>query len=156
MTGTNCFGFSLEPHPSVTCDGCRQPIGRGIRYACTECHNFDLCEPCFRTTDWTGRTDTTHDLAHGMLALRSSRTQMAIAELQRARNTHAAGIPRGGGGGGYRPMDYSSTQYGAREFARATAEPRPPWDATMGLGMMVQQSAPSFDERWPGGSSGRE
>jgi len=32
-------------HVGVTCDGCQRPIF-GIRYKCTECFDFDLCEDC--------------------------------------------------------------------------------------------------------------
>lgn len=33
-------------HHGVTCDGCRVSPIRGIRYKCTECHDFDYCSVC--------------------------------------------------------------------------------------------------------------
>lgn len=35
-------------HRGVTCDGCNQPLF-GIRFKCTECYDFDLCEDCEAT-----------------------------------------------------------------------------------------------------------
>ncbi len=33
-------------HPRIICDSCDQKIDRGIRYKCTICEDFDLCDMC--------------------------------------------------------------------------------------------------------------
>lgn len=33
-------------HPGVRCDGCKEPIGRKLRYKCFTCPNYDLCAQC--------------------------------------------------------------------------------------------------------------
>jgi len=37
---------NLAVHNCVRCDGCGMKPIKGIRYKCTECHNFDYCEAC--------------------------------------------------------------------------------------------------------------
>lgn len=45
------FPMGLPPHhqslvhSNVTCDGCEGQVA-GIRFKCTECHNYDLCSTC--------------------------------------------------------------------------------------------------------------
>jgi len=53
-----------EVHNCVRCDGCGMSPIRGIRYKCTECHNFDFCEACEELNV------TTH--THVFLKIRSS------------------------------------------------------------------------------------
>lgn len=45
----------MATHPGVLCDGCRGPIA-GIRYKCSMCPNYDLCERC--------RSQGTHNQHH--------------------------------------------------------------------------------------------
>ncbi|XP_035697228.1 E3 ubiquitin-protein ligase MIB2-like isoform X1 [Branchiostoma floridae] len=34
-------------HPNIICDDCKQHGIRGVRWKCTECHDFDLCTVCY-------------------------------------------------------------------------------------------------------------
>lgn len=54
---------SSEPviHPNVICDGCDSPI-RGIRYKCSICANYDLCEAC-------EAQGNLHDSSHPLLKI---------------------------------------------------------------------------------------
>jgi len=38
--------FEAKKHPGVTCDGCKQLIGDGIRFKCLDCPDFDFCDRC--------------------------------------------------------------------------------------------------------------
>lgn len=49
-------------HENVVCDGCSGPVA-GIRYKCTVCHNFDLCEAC----ELKGAS--VHDPSHPLLKI---------------------------------------------------------------------------------------
>jgi len=51
-------------HDSVTCDSCQRCPITGIRYKCSVCNNYDLCEDCERA----GK----HNHSHPMLKIRSS------------------------------------------------------------------------------------
>lgn len=47
-------------HLGVFCDGCDQQV-RGVRYKCTQCHDYDLCSAC--------ETKGTHDRTHTMFKI---------------------------------------------------------------------------------------
>jgi len=49
-------------HEGVTCDGCQSGIV-GIRYKCSVCYDFDLCEAC------EAKGAAVHDLAHPLLKI---------------------------------------------------------------------------------------
>jgi len=51
-------------HPGVTCDSCNSKV-RGIRYKCTQCHDFDLCSTCER--------EGTHPVNHEMISIKTPR-----------------------------------------------------------------------------------
>ena len=59
-------------HVGICCDGplCRHPNDyiRGVRYKCTVCHDFDLCEDC------EANPVTGHDPAHILLKIREPRS----------------------------------------------------------------------------------
>ena len=46
-------------HMSVTCDVCRTNGLHGVRWKCTECHDFDLCHSCYMSNK--------HDLSHAFI-----------------------------------------------------------------------------------------
>jgi len=52
-------------HPGITCDGCDLNI-KGIRYKCTECYDFDLCEVC--------QEKGIHPSGHEMITIKEPRT----------------------------------------------------------------------------------
>eukprot|EP00455_Lapot_gusevi_P055940 TRINITY_DN917_c0_g1_i13.p1 TRINITY_DN917_c0_g1~~TRINITY_DN917_c0_g1_i13.p1 ORF type:complete len:495 (-),score=197.23 TRINITY_DN917_c0_g1_i13:88-1572(-) len=54
-------------HEGVSCDGCGAGPIVGIRYKCTVCHNYDLCEQCEAKND--------HDAYHPLLKMRVPRVQ---------------------------------------------------------------------------------
>lgn len=49
-------------HEGVTCDGCQGPIA-GIRYKCSVCYDYDLCEAC------ESKGAAVHDLSHPLLKI---------------------------------------------------------------------------------------
>jgi len=56
-------------HPGIKCDGCQTMPVRGIRYQCTVCPNFDLCEKC---EPGALQQSTKHLRSHPMLKLTAS------------------------------------------------------------------------------------
>eukprot|EP00930_Biecheleria_cincta_P068396 TRINITY_DN5578_c1_g1_i3.p1 TRINITY_DN5578_c1_g1~~TRINITY_DN5578_c1_g1_i3.p1 ORF type:complete len:235 (-),score=28.47 TRINITY_DN5578_c1_g1_i3:1256-1861(-) len=40
------MAFQRPVHPDVSCDGCGASPITGIRYKCSQCANFDICESC--------------------------------------------------------------------------------------------------------------
>ncbi len=52
-------------HPNIKCDVCEKPIGDGIRWKCTVCPDYDMCEMCeckLRFNDDEYHDDGTHPL----------------------------------------------------------------------------------------------
>jgi len=66
----------LFEHPGITCDACDGPV-RGIRYKCTVCPDFDLCENCEKKS--------LHG-EHPMLRICDSTTLPIIAPSEPVRN----------------------------------------------------------------------
>jgi len=52
-------------HRGVTCDGCKTANISGIRYKCTICCNYDLCESC------KAKGDEIHPTTHAMQSINS-------------------------------------------------------------------------------------
>jgi hypothetical protein len=52
-------------HTGIRCDGCGATQMRGIRYQCTVCSNFDLCEHCERLD--------IHDVSHPLIKHKRAR-----------------------------------------------------------------------------------
>jgi len=48
----------LPSQPGIACDGCSRPVVAGVRYRCSMCPNYDLCENCIQPG--TCRHDPTH------------------------------------------------------------------------------------------------
>jgi hypothetical protein len=63
-------------HFGVVCDGCQQYPLIGIRYKCSDCPDYDLCEPCFNK-------DVHTENSHAFLKI-SSRSVGSVAERRSA------------------------------------------------------------------------
>lgn len=50
-TITNTKKQNNQVHPGAICDNCKIGPIRGIRYKCSTCHNYDLCQNCEKTVD---------------------------------------------------------------------------------------------------------
>ncbi|VDD74552.1 unnamed protein product [Mesocestoides corti] len=53
------FSFKTVQHP-LKCEGCKREPIVGLRYKCTRCPRYSLCQDCF----WTGITTDSHTNSH--------------------------------------------------------------------------------------------
>ncbi|VDM36823.1 unnamed protein product [Hydatigera taeniaeformis] len=51
--------FHAVQHP-LKCEGCKREPIVGLRYKCTRCPRYNLCQDCF----WTGITTDPHTNSH--------------------------------------------------------------------------------------------
>jgi E3 ubiquitin-protein ligase mind-bomb len=54
-------------HPTVMCDECKESDIKGMRWKCSQCENFNLCQGCYM--------DEKHDLDHEFLCISSPKSQ---------------------------------------------------------------------------------
>jgi len=54
-----CVNVSGTRHVFVTCDICGHSGVVGIRWHCTQCHDYDLCHDCYMSDK--------HDLTHAFV-----------------------------------------------------------------------------------------
>lgn len=86
-----------DVHAGVRCDGCSVLPIKGIRYKCTSCPNFDLCEDC--------EAKNAHDPKHVLLKMRHTVTGEDVqnAILNRVSHWWRRGGPHHGGSHGGHP-----------------------------------------------------
>jgi len=83
-------GFDLRPHErheGISCDGCNANPIIGVRYRCSQCANFDLCEACLSRYELGELSHGTPSEEH--LFLRVSKHLKGRADLEsRAMSVH--------------------------------------------------------------------
>jgi len=67
QSGPNTFG-TPDPtcHDGITCDNCKSVGFRGVRYRCSMCPDYDVCESCIERNESSGerRVAPFHDPTH--------------------------------------------------------------------------------------------
>jgi E3 ubiquitin-protein ligase mind-bomb len=72
-------------HKSINCDICKVSGLCGIRWKCTECHNFDLCNDCYMSNK--------HDLSHVFQRYDTPVSQsVEVAARSKSRRIQAKGL----------------------------------------------------------------
>jgi Zinc finger, ZZ type len=72
-----------EQHEGFYCDGCDMSPIKGMRFRCTQCHDYDLCEAC------NAKGPAVHDIRHGMLCIPRALADEKVYEEGRQRRMKA-------------------------------------------------------------------
>lgn len=72
-----------EEHEGFYCDGCDMSPIKGMRFRCTQCHDYDLCEAC------NAKGPSIHDIRHGMLCIPRALPDEKVYEEGRQRRMKA-------------------------------------------------------------------
>lgn len=60
-------------HTNICCDGCRQQGIMGLRWQCSQCPNYNLCQTCYMNDK--------HDLNHVFFRYVTSSSEQRLAVL---------------------------------------------------------------------------